>query len=213
VIAEGTFNEQTFTQNIQTKTGITLTNADYKGYKLYSISAGTDENLDMVFFSGSTMVFGSDLAVKDCIDVKKGDSKPISGGVLDTFSKLGSSSMRTASSVPANTEQNLENQIPAGSAISSVKLPKLDLLGFSINKGAQDVSISLQLHFPDNASAQDARDTISGAVSVLKGTTVNTDLKTLLGQIQYNVSDVWLNMSSKTSMQNLQGIYNSINTK
>jgi hypothetical protein len=201
VIAEGTFVEKQFIQNIQDKTGKTLSATDYKGNQLYT-DGGNQYTL--VFFSSSMLVFGTPQAVKDCIDVHKGDKQPLTGVIIDTYNKLGSSTLRAASAIPAGASKGLENKIPSSSATSTAALSKMDVLGLSLNIGLEDVTVNLDLHFLDATSAQDSKDTISGAISLLKGTTTNAELKTLLGEIKFSASDVWLISSLKTTLSDLQ---------
>jgi hypothetical protein len=203
VIAQGTFIEQQFVQNIEDKTGKTLSVIDYKGSKLYSDNSN---QYSLVFFSGSMLVFGTPQALKDCVDIRKGDKQSLTGTVIDTYNKLGSATLRAAFTVPDEAKKTRENNIPGSSTASTQSLSKMDVLGLSLNIGLEDVTVNLDLHFLDTTSAQDAKDTISGAVSLLKGTTTNSELKTLLGEIKFSTSDVWLTTSLKTTLAELQSL-------
>jgi hypothetical protein len=216
IIAQGSFNETTFIQNIEAKTGQKTTNADYKGLKLYTLSmtrAAAAEKNAIAFLSSSMMVFGSEQAVKDCVDVYKGNTKPLTGAVIDEFNKLGSVSIRGAFAVPAGAADTLNKDVPAASVLSAQSLTRLDMVGFSVNEGTQDVSVALSMHFPDAASAQDAQDSISGVVSIAKGMTTAAQLKTLLGNVQYSISDSWLTVSLKSSLTDLQSLSKITTTK
>jgi hypothetical protein len=203
VIAQGTFIEQQFIQNIEDKTGKTLSVIDYTGSKLYSDNSN---QYSLVFFNSSMLVFGTPQAVKDCVDIRKGDKQSLTGTVIDTYNKLGSATLRAAFAVPDEAKKTLENNIPGSSAASTQSLSKMEVLGLSLNIGIEDVTVNLDLHFLDATSAQDAKDTISGAVSLLKGTTTNSELKTLLGEIKFSTSDVWLTASLKTTLAELQSL-------
>ena len=98
VIAQGTFVEKQFVQNIEDKTGKTLSVTDYKGNQLYT---DISNQYSLVFFSSNMLVFGTPQAVKDCIDVHKGDKQPLTGTIIDTYNKLGSSTFRAAFALPA----------------------------------------------------------------------------------------------------------------
>ena len=203
MIAEGKFVEQQFVQNIEDKTGKTLSATDYKGNQLYTDNSS---QYSLVFFSRSMLVFGTPQAVKDCIDVRKGEKQPLTGTIVDTYDKLGNSSLRVAFAVPLEAKNSLENEIPGNSSISTATLSKMDVVGISLNVGLEDVTVNLDMHFLDATSAKDAKDTIGGAITLFKGITTNSELKTLLGEIQVNTSDVWTTASLKTTLSELQSL-------
>ena len=80
------------------------------------------------------------------------------------------------------------------------------LQGISLNVGLEDVTVNLDMHFLDATSAKDAKDTIGGAITLFKGITTNSELKTLLGEIQVDTSDVWTTASLKTTLSELQSL-------
>ena len=209
IIAQGTFNEKNFVQNIETKTGKKLDVTTYKTSQVYS---NATENFSLVFFGSSMLVCGNNQAVKDCIDVHNGDKQPLSGIIIDTYNKLGTASIKAAFSLPNKAKDALAGEMPATSALSSKAFSKMDTLGLAFNKGTQDVSISAALHFQDATSAQDAKDTLSGAINMFKGLAAAPEMKTLLGGIQFNTTDVWLNISLKTTLTDLQSISKSLPT-
>jgi len=209
IIAQGTFNEKTFVANIETKTAKKLDVSTYKTSQVYS---NASENFSMVFFGSSMLVVGTDQAVKDCIDVHKGDKQPLSGIVVDTYNKLGEASIKAAFAIPAKAQNALADELPSASALSSKAFTKMDAAGLAFNKGTQDVSINANLHFTDTTSAQDAKDTLSGFVNIAKGMTSAPEAKTLLGGIQFSTADVWLNISIKTTLTDLQSLSKSIPT-
>jgi DNA-binding transcriptional regulator YhcF (GntR family) len=207
IIAQGTFNEKTFVANIETKTGKKLDVSTYKTSQVYS---NASENFSMVFFGSSMLVVGNDQAVKDCIDVHKGDKQPLSGIIVDTYNKLGEASIKAAFAIPAKAQNALAGELPSASALSSKAFSKMDTAGMAFTKGTQDVSINADLHFQDATSAQDAKDTINGMVSMIKGMAATSEIKTLLGQMQITNTDVWLNISLKTTLTDLQSLSKSL---
>ena len=114
IIAQGTFNEKTFVANIEIKTAKKLDVSTYKTSQVYS---NASENFSMVFFGSSMLVVGTDQAVKDCIDVHKGDKQPLSGIVVDTYNKLGEASIKAAFALPAAAKNALASE--AGSTSKS----------------------------------------------------------------------------------------------
>jgi len=210
LIAQGTFNEKQFVKNIGDKSGKPLVASTYNGSQVYSNSV---DQYSLVFFGSSMLVFGSNQAVKDCIDVQKGTKPPLSGLIVDTYNQLGTASIKAAFTVPAQAQQAIGADVPDSSATSVQALSKMDMIGLAINKGTLDVTVSLSLHFPDASSATDAKDTISGAVNVYKGMETNQAIKKLLGEIQFSTSDVWLNISLQSALADLQSLSQSKSTK
>jgi hypothetical protein len=209
IIAQGTFNEKTFVANIETKTAKKLDVSTYKTSQVYS---NASENFSMVFFGSSMLVVGTDQAVKDCIDVHKGDKQPLSGIVVDTYNKLGEASIKAAFALPAAAKNALASEAGSTSKISTQVFSKMDTVGLAFNKGTQDVSINANLHFTDALSAIDAKDTLSGFVSMIKGMTTTPEAKTLLDGIQFSAADGWVNISIKTTLTDLQSISKSLPT-
>jgi hypothetical protein len=166
----------------------------------------------MVFFGSSMLVVGTDQAVKDCIDVHKGDKQPLSGIVVDTYNKLGEASIKAAFALPAAAKNALASEAGSTSKISTQVFSKMDTVGLAFNKGTQDVSINANLHFTDALSAIDAKDTLSGFVSMIKGMTATPEAKTLLGGIQFSSTDGWVSISIKTTLTDLQSISKSLPT-
>ena len=151
------------------------------------------------------LVFGSDRAVKDCIDVSKGDAKPLSGIIIDTYNKLSQASLKVACTLTAGAKQILQNEISDSSGMFAKAISNGDTLGLSLNIGLLDVSLNLALHCPDIASAQNARDIASRAITLLADN-ISPGLKNLLSKIQFNTSDVWTTASLKTSLLELQSL-------
>jgi len=210
IIAQGTFNEKQFVQNIGDKTGKPLAVSTYNGSQVYSNSA---DKYSLVFFGDRTLVFGSDQAVKDCIDVQKGTKQPLSGLIVDKYNQLGTTSIKAAFAIPAQAKQALGTDVPDNSKVSVQALSKIDMVGLAINKGTLDVTVSLALHFPDATSATDAKDTLSGAVNIYKGMVTNQGIKNLLGEIQFSTSDLWLNISLQSTLADLQSLAQSMPAK
>jgi hypothetical protein len=210
IIAQGTFNEKQFIQNIENKTGKKLNVSDYNGYQLYTNSI---DKYSLVFFGSSMLVFGTEQAVKDSADVYKGDKQPLSGSIIDTYNRLGDPAIKAAFAFPAVAQKALEKEVPGGSPISTKAFSKMDMLGLSFDKVSQDLTLKIDLHFLDSTSAQDAKDTISGAITLLKGVTPTPEIKNLLGKIEFTTSDVWMTISLKTTISEIEALSKSLTKK
>lgn len=208
-IAQGTFNETQLVQNIEDNTGKNVTTGNYKGNQLYT---NINDRYSLAFFNNEMLVFGSEQAVKDCIDVNKGDAKPLSGTIIDMYDKLGQTSFRAAFTLTAGAKNILQTEIPDTSAILATTISNGDTLGLSLNVGLLDISLNLALHCYDVTSAQNARDTASGAINLVKDKTT-PGLKTLLSEIQLNTSDVWTTASLKTNFLQLLSLSGASSNK
>lgn len=202
VIVEGTFDETQFIENIEEKTGKELSTTDYKGYKLY-----TDEEEEFViaFLSDSMLLLGATKAVKDAIDVSKGDRRQVSGIILDTYNQLGDALIKFAFELPEEARESLsEELVPDEIPISLEPFADIDILGFALNKEAETITIQINPHFLSKDSAQDAKDTLSGAISLFKGMLEVPELKELLGKIQVSVADFWVTITFEITLSEIE---------
>jgi hypothetical protein len=210
IIAQGTFNEKQFIQNIENNTGKKLNVSDYKGYQLYT---NNSDQYSLVFFGSNMLVFGSEQAVKDSADVHKGDKQPLSGSIINTYNRLGATAIKAAFAFPAEAQKALESEVPGGSPISTKSFSKMDMIGLSFDKLSQDLTLKIDLHFLDLKSVQDAKDTISGTITLLKGVTPTPEIKNLLGKIEFTSSDVWLTISLNTTFSEIESLSKSLPIK
>jgi hypothetical protein len=184
VIVEGSFNEATFIGNIEARAKEKFTTSDYKGYQVYTSDDGK-----------SALAF---------IDVSKGERSRLSGQVLDTYDGLGDSLLKAAFKIPESARRGLGEQPAAGIPFSLKPFADTDLVGFALNKEAEAITIRIDAHFMSTTSAQDAKDTVSGAISLLKGMSQDAEVKELLGAIQVTVSEYLLTINLKTTLSQLE---------
>ncbi len=206
VIVEGSFNEATFIGNIEARAGEDFTTSDYKGYKLYT---GNDGKMVLAFLSERMLLLGSPKAVKDTIDVSKGERSRLSGQVLDTYSQLGDGLMKAVFRIPEDVRQGLSEDTTADLPFSLNPFADTDLVGFVFNKEAEAITIRIDAHFVSTTSAQDAKDTLSGAISLLKGMSQEPEVKELLGAIQVTVSGSSLSIALETTLSQLEKLTES----
>lgn len=201
-IFEGTFDKKQFIDNIEEKMGEEFTTSDYKGYKLY-----TDEEAEFViaFLSARILLAGTTEAVKDAIDVSKGDREPVGGIILDVYNRLGDALIKCAFELPEEAREALtEELVPGEIPISLEPFADIDMLGFSINKEADTITAQIESHFLNMDSAQDAKDTLSGAISLFKGTLQDPEIKELLGKIEVTVTDSWMTIAFEITLSEIE---------
>ena len=202
VIVEGTVNEKQFIYNIEQQMGEEFSTSKYKGYKLYT---DEEEEFGIAFLSDSIFLLGTPKAVKDAIDVSKGVREQVSGILLDTYNRLDDALIKLALEFPeearsALTEEPTLDEIP----ISLEPFADIDILGFALNKEAEAITIQINSHFLSLDSAEDAKNTLSGAISLFKGILQVPEIKELLGKIEVSITDSWLTIAFEITLAEME---------
>ncbi len=202
VIIEGTVNEGQFIGNIEQKTGEEFSTSDYKGYKLY---IDEKDEFGITFLSDRMLLLGPTKAIKDAIDVSKGVREQVSGIILDTYNRLDDALIKVAFELPEEARRALtEEPVPDEVPISLGSFADIDILGFALNKEAETITIQINPHFLSSDSAEDAKDTLSGAISLLKGMFEIPEIKELLGKIEVSVADSWMTIAFEITLSEIE---------
>ena len=202
VIVEGTFNETQFINNIEQQMGQEFTTSDYKGYRLY-----TDEGQEfgITFLTNRVLLLGTMEAVRDAIDVSKGDREQLSGIVVDAYNRLGDALIKLAFEFPEEAREALtEELVPGEIPISLDPFADIDIVGFALNKEAETITIQITPHFLSTDSAQDAEDMLSGAISLLRLTLEIPEEKELLDKVEVSVTDSWLTIAFEITLSEIE---------
>lgn len=201
-ILEGTFDEKQFIDNIEEQTGEEFTTSDYKGYKLHMDEMGES---GIAFLTDRMLIFGTPKAVKDAIDVSKGDRQPVGGIILDAYNRLGDALIKLAIELPEEARETLtEEPILGEIPISLEPFADIDILGVALDKEAETIAIRINPNFLSNDSAQDAKDTLSGAISLFKGMLQVPEIKELLGKIEVTVTDSWMTIAFEITLSEIE---------
>jgi hypothetical protein len=207
-IAEGDFNEKGFISSIEEKTREEFSTSDYKDYTIY---AGDDE-FAIAFLNKKTLLGGSMKAVKDVIDVSEGDRKPVTGTILDTYRHLDEALIKVAFELPEEAREELtEEPVMGDIPISLEPFADIDIVGFSLNKEQENLSVRIEPHFLSTDSAQDAGDTISGAISLFKGMLQEPSIKELLGKVDVTVTDTWMTIAFEITLSEIEELMETFN--
>jgi len=151
------------------------------------------------------LLLGTTKAVKDAIDVSKGDRQPVGGIILDTYNRLGDALIKLAIELPKEVRETLtEEPILGEIPISLEPFADIDILGFALNKEAETITIRINPHFLSTDSAQDAKDTLSGAISLFKGMSTDQQMKELLGKIEVDITDSWININFEITLHEIE---------
>jgi len=210
IIASGIFNEAMLIDTIQQQTQQTLTTSDYKGLKIYS---GEKDQFELAFLSQGQLVFGTPKAVRDVVDVSKGDQPALSGGVIDMLNRFGSALVVGASTAPQNLHSELSQQFFKQTTFSLKSFQDMDTLGFAIDQPSLSLSIRIDAHFLNVTSVQDSKDAITGLISLAKGASQGQNVKTALSNIQVSTTDSWLSIRDLINPSDLATLIGMIQTK
>ncbi len=207
LIIEGKFDPTSFVSNVEQKSGVKLTTSEYKGEQIYS---GKAEKFAFTFMNNKRLVVGEPAAVKDVIDVSKGTRQPLKGAVIDAYNRLDASLVKLAMSFPEKARQELARQAPGGAPVTLKSFGEMDVMGFAFNKVSKDLSIKVNAHFLSTDAAKDAKDALSGMVSLMRGMLNIPEVKELLGKIEVSQSESWVNIDLDTTlgeMEKLVGVF------
>lgn len=207
LIASGTFSESALIAKLQQQTQQTLTASNYKGLTIY---AGTQDEFEIAFLSQSQIVLGVPKAVRDAIDVKKGDMKPLSGNITDTINRFGAGLITGVFALPESLRNQFGHAAPQQSMLSLKSFMDVDTIGFAVDQPSLSLSVRIDAHFSNTSSVQDARDVITGLISAAKGTSQDPNIKAALGNIQVSTTDSWISISDLSSLADIAVLIGSI---
>jgi hypothetical protein len=210
IIVAGKFKESELIAKIQQQIKQDFTTSDYKGLTVYS---APKDQYEIVFLSKSQLVLGSAKAVQDVVDVSKGNQPAVSGTIIDTLNRFGSALIVGASILPENLRNQLVGKVPQQTTLSMKSLQDMDIIGFAIDQPSLNLSFRIDAHFTVAASAKDAQDTISGLISVAKGTSQDANVKAALGNIQISTNNSWLSIQDLISPTDVMNLVSTTQTQ
>jgi hypothetical protein len=207
VIASGTFDESALVEQLQQQTHQKLMTSDYKGLTVY---AGEQDKFEIVFLSQSELAFGSPKAVRDVIDVNKKDQQPLSGSVIDTLNRVGNSLISGAFVPPDSLHNGLASEVATQSPVSLKSFQDINAIGFAIDQPGLKLTFRVDARFANTTSVQDARDAITGLISLAKGTSQDQTIKTALGNIKVSTSGAWLSVRDLVSVTDFAALFSGV---
>jgi hypothetical protein len=210
VIVSGAFSQSTLIAKIQEHTRQQLTTVDYKGLTVYM---APQDKYEIGFLSQSELVAGTAKAVRDTIDVRRGDQEVLSGIVVETLGRLGSAVITGAFAPSEAILSQLGKEVPQQYPVSLGAFQNVDAIGFSVDLPGLSVNAQVDAHFTNSTSVQDARDAIAGIVSIGKGTTEDPNLKAILGNVRVTTSGSWLSIRGMMSAAEIASLVGSLQQK
>lgn len=210
IIATGTFKESDLITNIKRQTQLTLNTSDYKGLTIYTAAP---DNFEIVFLNQSQVVFGMSKAVRDVVDVNNKDQQPLSGTTINTLNRFGSSLIVGAFIPPENLRNELGNKGPPQGSLLTTSFQDIDTIGFAVDQPGLNLSVSIDTHFSNTTSVQDAKDEITGLISIAKGTSQDQNVKAALDNIKVSTTDSWLSMHYSANPADIAALISSFQTQ
>jgi hypothetical protein len=213
VIIEGTFNESDLISAIQSVSGTELSTVMYKDYKIH-----TDESQGsaIAFLNANTLVVGEMQPVKDVIDVKVGDAKALSGGVLDTYNKLGDALIKLAVAVPSGVAEGQLGDSASQILGNLSAFDKVKSVGMTLSKNDKSVALDVKLCCTDSDSAQSIEQTINGLITFAQFLTgmsenqqQNQALDTLLNKVKVTRSDTCVSINITATLTEIEDLIQS----
>jgi len=107
--------------------------------------------------------------------------------------------------VPEEAREALtEELVPGEIPISLGSFADIDIVGFALNKEAETITIQITPHFLSTDSAQDAKDTLSGAIILFRGMLEVPEIKDLLGKIEVSAADSWVTIALEITISEIE---------
>jgi hypothetical protein len=211
-IVNGTFKQDEMIAAIQKTLGHSLEIETYNGYSIYiiqgSLGIASTDNLGarLSFLDQSNLVVGSDQAVKNVIDVKKGNEQGLSGELLSLYEGLGNSQAKLAMEI----QKEWLTQIPDEQAIPGIGQLKLSafkdmrMATLAIDQTGNTSVLEIKVDFYNSNSTNSAKETIDGIVNIFHGlmkmtqgqtdTSGLTAIAKLLDSLQLSISGTWMTL-------------------
>jgi len=214
-IVKGTFNKNDLIAAIQSEAGVQLSTIKYKDSEIY-----TDEfeETAIAFLGDSMFVMGMMQPVKDVINVREGNSKALSGGVLDTYNNLGDALIKVAVAVPPGVTEGDLGQSASEFLGNISAFDKVKSVGMTLSKGNSSVALNVKLCCADSDSAQSIEDSINGLIgfiglimSMSGDQQQNQTLNNLLNKVEVSRSDSCVNVSVSMTITEIEDLIQSSN--
>ncbi|MFC1847554.1 hypothetical protein ACFLW5_01915 [Chloroflexota bacterium] len=165
---------------------------DYMGIRVYEYREGQDVIFSFAFFNNEVAVTGSTSAVKDTIDVIRGEKQSISGIIYDFYEGLGGNLIEIAYLVPGAQME----QIPPAAYIDNYKislhsLKAINIIGFAFSKIGSSITTGLYAYHSSQAATRDTNILLNNLTLIYlsKEEALDPETRYLLDKIDIYDSD------------------------
>jgi hypothetical protein len=220
-IVNGSFKRDDIIAAIEKTLGQKLNSDTYKGYDIYVVDYEEDFGISasdaarLAFLGESSLVIGIGEAVKDTIDVRKGDEQGLSGELLNLYEGLGNPQAKLAMEIPAEWLSKIpdEQVVPLLGKLQLNAFKNMRMATLVVDRTGDATLIEIKVDFSNSNSVTDAKETIDGVVSIFQGLMKmmggQTDMQgmaaiaKLLDSLQLSVNGTWLTLHLELTEEQL----------
>lgn len=184
--------------------GTELDDTDYEGYTVYEPESDFVTTWVGVLSDGE-YVIGTEDAVKDVIDVRRGEEDAVDGDLKSVYSDLRSGQAKFAFRVP--TAQVPDEEIGQGAAaISTGPLRDVEYVSGVYYRDGDTVGSVTVLYAEDADAAMDVADVLDGSLSLVRGMTTEDDFKDALRDVEVEREDDTVVITAEKTVDSLEGL-------
>ena len=165
ILVKSRYDKEKVAAALNKKSDSPLSTQPYKGA---DVRASADGKNAIGFLESDLIVMGSTKMVQAVIDVRKGDTKALSGTLPSKFQSLGSPMIKLAAVLTPDSLKGLGNPEESVLPINTDFLTQLSSMSLSMDKAGDSVTFALNLDYPSNETAKRASDGINGLISLFK---------------------------------------------
>lgn len=209
-IVKGKFNKDDLIAAIESDSETEWTTINYKDYDIYSNEV---EDTAFAFVADNMFVIGTMQPVKDVINVRKGDSRALSGGVLNTYNNLGDALIKVTVAVPPGVSEGDWGQSASELLGDISAFDKVKTVSMTVSKNDDSVTFDVKLCCEDNDSAQTIEDSINGLIGFIglimnqsEDQEQNQALETLLNKVDISRKDSCVNIALTATIAEIEDL-------
>ncbi len=201
-----------------------LTEIEYNGFMVYeasenlgkdisSVESDSSSKTTLVFLNSKTVVLGSMEAVKDAIDVKNGNTEPMSNANLD---KVSSSVQKNAQIFLAmkmpESLKDAEDSMSSRGPFDASSLSKMTYLAFSYGKKNSVISLKASMLFESQKDASKVSDLVEGLILMSAGMLdEGSASKKLVKSIEIGSKEDIVTMALDTTKEDIEKVSEEMN--
>ena len=176
-----------------------LTAGEYGGQDLLI----DDEDESAVAVLGDVLVFGSDAAVRDVIDVFNGDVSPLAGDLLAAYNALGDVWVKMVIDVPAGATDDLGDLGSFGLPIDLGGLLDIERVTIVADRNGDDAVLAVTLVYPTEAAATETAETINALLTLLSAFSDDAQLESLTDMLSISATGTSVELEIRQTIQEI----------
>jgi hypothetical protein len=185
---------------------------EYEGYTVYNESVEFGSSTWIGVLDDGKYVLGSEEAVKDAIDVDRGDEEPFDNDVRAAFENTRDGYLRFAAAVP---QDRIPEDIGAGDTSSTPvdysEFRNVEMLsGAYFTNNEDTIGMEMRLTAGDSEAAADIADVVDGGVSFVRGSTNVEAAKTLLENVEIEQNEDTVTITFESEVEQIIETFESL---